>query len=169
MWSAGFPRGFAVAVCVQRAARGIGDVVHVAGEWVTYEAVAAVEAPVGITHQSQGRRWHTRPIATVAGQFAGLVTGLGGAVGVAGPAHGVDDVVEITGFGSNCVGGCVYACVGGLFRSDLRWWVDTFYSTRRKLRMRSRRRCVSSTSSVMATYRILPKNKHRRLYLMSHT
>ena len=105
MWSAGIPRGFAVAVCVYRVTRGIGDVVRVAGEGFTHEAVTAVEIPVGITHQGQGRGRSGRLIADGAGRLAGLVTGLGGAVGVAGPAHGVHDVVEIAGVGRTCVGG----------------------------------------------------------------
>ena len=45
------PRGLAVAVCVRRAAHGIGDVVHVAGEGGTCEAVRAVKISVGVTHR----------------------------------------------------------------------------------------------------------------------
>ena len=45
------PREFAVTVCVLGITHGVGDVVHVAGEGFTYEAVTAVEIPVGITHQ----------------------------------------------------------------------------------------------------------------------
>ena len=107
MWSAGIPRGFAVAVCVYRVTRGIGDVVRVAGEGFTHEAVTAVEIPVGITYQGQGRGRSGHVVAAGAGRLAGLVAGLedARAVGVAGPAHGVGDVVEITGVGGTCVGG----------------------------------------------------------------
>ena len=131
LWSAGFPRRFAVAVYVIRVAHGIGDIVDVAGEWVTYEAITAVEISVGITHQGQGRGRNGRLIATVAGQFAGLVSGLGDAVGIAGPAHGVRDVVEITGSGRNCVGAREGISV------TLLGWLNTFYTLTRRLRMRS--------------------------------
>ena len=93
------PRGFAIAVRVRRAAHGIGDVVHVAREGVTHEAVRAVEIPVGVTHPGQGRGRSGHIVAVGAGRLAGLVAGLEGAraVGIASPAHGVGDVVEITG------------------------------------------------------------------------
>ena len=43
-------RGLAVAVCVRRAAHGIGDVVHVAGEGGAREAVRAVEIAIVVAH-----------------------------------------------------------------------------------------------------------------------
>ena len=93
------PRGLAVAVCVLGVAHGMGDVVHVAGEGGAREAVRAVEIAVGVTHQGQGRGRSGHVVAAGAGRLAGLVAGLedAHAVGVAGPAHGVGDVVEVTG------------------------------------------------------------------------
>ena len=93
------PCGFAVAVCVLGVAHGMGDVVHVAGEGGTCEAVRAVKISVGVTHQGQRRGRIGHLIADGAGWLAGLVAGLedARAIGIAGPAHGVGDVVEVTG------------------------------------------------------------------------
>ena len=93
------PREFAVAVCVLGVTHGIGDVVHVAGEWVTHETVCPIEVPVGIARQGQRRGRSGHVVATGTARLAGLVTGLKDtcAVGVTGPAHSVRDIVEITG------------------------------------------------------------------------
>ena len=90
------PRGFSVAICVLGVSHGIGDVVHVAGEWVTHETVRAVEIPVGITHQGHGRWWRSLVIAAGADRLAGLVIGLEEAVGIAGPAHSVGNIFDRT-------------------------------------------------------------------------